>query len=1011
MLTRRLLFLLALVGAGAAPTRAQTAGNCTGPSASSDLDIGGVRARLYNNGGLFWKGAGNVYNVPKNPLPQFAYPSAVFAQSIWIGGFVGTELRQAAAMYGNWEFYAGPLGPDAQVPGGDCRAYDRIYNVSVRDVRAFEQTGQATRDLLDWPVALGAPVLDGDGVPGNYNLFGGDRPDILGHQTAFWVMNDAGGPHLRTGSKPLGLEVRVTAHAFRSTSDALYYATVYRYTLINRGARPITETYFGGFADPDLGNASDDYVGSDTTLRLAYVYNADNFDEGSDGYGTAPPALGWKILDGPPVHDDNRDGRPETPGLTSFNFFNSGLANNSSPEHNSDHHYKFMTGRWKDGRHFYACGDGHAPSFASCGFTRWMFSGDPTAPAGQRFWSEFEPTRDARFSNAPSDRRFAMGSGPFTLQPNVPVTITLAMIWARGSSHLDSVTRMKAAAREVQAIYDATGFRNLPLRPDPPAPAVAPQPVGPADAIEGQPARPLVSWEPVPGATFYEVAYRPLGAEEAADTLVAAQGLSARLPIAAAGRYVWRVRAVNEGGRGPFSAPFSFGVGLPALSGTGVFENFLTTRNAAGPLDPPEYAAFAFNSSGFPHPTTGDRPVGSRQQSTGNLPASTGWGIHTFGNHITYDAWVDRVTRAGGNLVIIGSDDFEWRFTGASLAWRAFGDPGPAHIQVPFELWSTGTQPGPEDDVRMIPLLCENTCGAGGTSGVFDIGGDSPLSGGPDDPISDAVYWYYPRDRRPGDGGYQAWAAAAAQNVGDAGALVGDEALARVVLMGWNMGANPATYRMRLPEPGTVFRIVTTDRPVVVLSAPRNGVTSPTPDVRLAWQEPEARVGRRYVEVATDNDFRNVVRLDSSATEPYVVLASLPGGVRYYWRVRLRLNPSFSGAGTLTPWSDTGVFSTPLGTGTAAPAAPPEVLTLRALYPSPARTGAVTLRYGTPEAGAVRIRVFDVLGREAARVFEGTLPAGWHAAAVDAGALAPGLYVVRVEAGARAVTRALVVAR
>ncbi len=57
----------------------------------------------------------------------------------------------------------------------------------------------------------------------------------------------------------------------------------------------------GYWTDPDLGNASDDYVGTDTTLDMIYVYNGDNEDEGSDGYGTAPPALGISFLQGPLV--------------------------------------------------------------------------------------------------------------------------------------------------------------------------------------------------------------------------------------------------------------------------------------------------------------------------------------------------------------------------------------------------------------------------------------------------------------------------------------------------------------------------------------------------------------------------------------------------------------------------------------------------------------------------------------------------------------------------------------
>src|SRR5687768_14801346 len=84
------------------------------------------------------------------------------------------------------------------------------------------------------PVAQGAEVVDGDGVPGNYNLAGGDRPRIYGTQTAFWVMNDVGNVHANSATRPIGLEVRVHAFAITSADDAMNRITVYRYTLVNR---------------------------------------------------------------------------------------------------------------------------------------------------------------------------------------------------------------------------------------------------------------------------------------------------------------------------------------------------------------------------------------------------------------------------------------------------------------------------------------------------------------------------------------------------------------------------------------------------------------------------------------------------------------------------------------------------------------------------------------------------------------------------------------------------------
>ena len=75
----------------------------------------------------------------------------------------------------------------------------------------------------------------------------------------------------------------------------------------------------------------------------------------------------------------------------------------------------------------------------------------------------------------------------------------------------------------------------------------------------------------------------------------------------------------------------------------------------------------------------------------------------------------------------------------------------------------------------------------------------------------------------------------------------------------------------------------------------------------------------------------------------------------------------------------------------------PTVLTLGQPFPNPSR-GAVTVRYGLPQAGPITLRVLDVLGREVARLAEGEAPAGWHssewAAEVSAGA-----YVVEVRTG------------
>ena len=86
------------------------------------------------------------------------------------------------------------------------------------------------------------------------------------------------------------------------------------------------------------------------------------------------------------------------------------------------------------------------------------------------------------------------------------------------------------------------------------------------------------------------------------------------------------------------------------------------------------------------------------------------------------------------------------------------------------------------------------------------------------------------------------------------------------------------------------------------------------------------------------------------------------------------------------------------------------VFALDAPAPNPAR-GTVALAYSLAEAGAARVSVVDLLGREVAVVAEGEQAAGRHVASVDVSGLAPGVYVVRLASGGEALARRVVVVR
>ncbi len=76
-------------------------------------------------------------------------------------------------------------------------------------------------------------------------------------------------------------------------------------------------------------------------------------------------------------------------------------------------------------------------------------------------------------------------------------------------------------------------------------------------------------------------------------------------------------------------------------------------------------------------------------------------------------------------------------------------------------------------------------------------------------------------------------------------------------------------------------------------------------------------------------------------------------------------------------------------------------------YPNPF-AGAATLTYGLPEASHVRLRVYDVIGREMAVLVDKWHSAGAHSVRMDASSWPSGVYLYRLEAGNQVATGSLV---
>ena len=344
----------------------------------------------------------------------------MFTASIWVAGYIENDLRGAASTFGPYEFWPGPLDENG-LPPEDCTLYDRIWNVRQSDLEAFDTDRTVTDDLLEWPWQLGAPVLDGDGDLTNYDIYNGDRPDIIGTQVLWWIMNDRGGPHLWTESEPIGLEIHASALVFNSQHQFLSDATFYKFRIINKNDSPLEEARFGFYMDVDMGNASDDLVGSDSLLQLGYVYNGDPDDE--NGYGLTPPAIGVTLLTSPRAPQDQLDndldglvdeyGEQVSAGYIMHN--NKGGDSGRPYWSNINGLWSLLRGRWLNESPMVEGGSGLRsgsdwPSGLPQKRARFSYSGDPTVPT---FWTERMPFPGAA-SNPPADRRFHIASGPYT---------------------------------------------------------------------------------------------------------------------------------------------------------------------------------------------------------------------------------------------------------------------------------------------------------------------------------------------------------------------------------------------------------------------------------------------------------------------------------------------------------------------------------------------------------------------------------------------------------------------
>ena len=432
--------------------------NCNPPTAQVDLDINNVRARILNGGDMWWDLSNSKYEIPKGSGKH-----SIFSGAIWVGGIdAGNQLKIAAQTYrqSGIDFWAGPVNTvtgNTELPA--CNLYDRHWKITRQEVMDFINTGIPTLDIVTYPgngnpffnhAQFLAPFYDANG-DGIYNTADGDYPKydftgtncndvLLGDQTIWWVFNDVGNIHTQTDGVSIGLEVHAMAYAYASFDEAINNTTFYQYKLINRSSSTLDSTYFGSYVDVDLGNYLDDYIGCDVGLSLGYAYNADANDDGPEGYGLNPPAVGSIILEGPVGYNGNV--------LKMTNFIDGSYGWWWSSPTPGDYYDKLRT-IWPDGTPMTFGGNGYGGTTIA----KYMYP-DSSDPANPTLWTEITA------GSLPGDRVFLQSSGTFQMQPGQVQIINSAVVWARENSGgpIASLHKLKAAASTVQTYFDNCFF-------------------------------------------------------------------------------------------------------------------------------------------------------------------------------------------------------------------------------------------------------------------------------------------------------------------------------------------------------------------------------------------------------------------------------------------------------------------------------------------------------------------------------------------------------------------------
>jgi len=385
----------------------------------------------------------------KVPYTSEKSPSTIFACSPWMGGYVNNELRLTGQTYASprVDLFVGPLGPLA-IPYDNCDQFDKVWSVSRDEIEQHIQDyaldgiiDDTLSSIFGWPAQGNSffSKINGFDLTADHHGGWADFDDInqngiyepqfgeypIVHlngqpqvpQLISWMVLNDQGEHLESHGIPLGVEFQLTVFGFNCVDNYVLNNTLFNsYKIINQGANEIDSTYFGSWTDYDLGCASDDYMGCDSSRHTEFVYNdAEDGDAGFDCSTGSPTYASY-----PPVQSMTYLSHP----MHSFINYSRWHEGQFFPPKSPGEFYHLLSGLWPDGSPIAAHGDGF-DTMNQGAITRFLFHGDPRDTMQ---WSEIQEGK------MHVDERPVSSIYLDTLKPGGITTIEIAYTFHQDSS-------------------------------------------------------------------------------------------------------------------------------------------------------------------------------------------------------------------------------------------------------------------------------------------------------------------------------------------------------------------------------------------------------------------------------------------------------------------------------------------------------------------------------------------------------------------------------------------------